>query len=114
MRDEDDGDEAPDDPGADDLIMGAGRRRPAARRRLARREALETDSFADVGRRRAAARKAFDFDRVEYAAASLAEHLHDQLHGAVGRRSATSRGIIAETLDETGYLDRPAASRSPS
>ena len=41
---------------------------------------------------------------MEYSAGSLAEHLLDQLHGYPGGTSAISRGSIAETLDETGYL----------
>ena len=55
-------------------------------------EALETDSFADVVGSARRATKAFDFDRLEYAAASLAEHLLDQLHGASGDATASSRG----------------------
>ncbi|MEA3060122.1 MAG: polymerase sigma-54 factor, partial [Sphingomonadales bacterium] len=46
------------------------------------------------------------FERVQYSAASLAEHLTDQLHGASGAVGNLAR-IIAETLDETGYLTVP-------
>lgn len=99
-----DGDEAPEEPGADDLIMGqADDDRPLDVDWQA--EALETDSFADAvtsGR----GEEAFDFDRLEYSAASLAEHLIDQLHGASGELGDLAR-IIAETLDETGYLTVP-------
>ena len=49
---------------------------------------------------------AFDFDRLEYAAGSLSEHLLDQLHGASGPEGALAR-IIAEMLEETGYLTVP-------
>jgi RNA polymerase sigma-54 factor len=48
----------------------------------------------------------FDFDRVAYSATSLAEHLLDQLHGASGPLGDLAR-IIAETIDETGYLTVP-------
>jgi RNA polymerase sigma-54 factor len=68
-------------------------------------QALETDSFADVVGA-PAGEEAFDFDRVEYSAASLAEHLIDQLHGQSGPEGDIAR-IIAETLDETGYLAVP-------
>ena len=104
MSDEDGGDEAPDDPGADSLIMGqADDDRPLDVDWTT--EALETDSFTDVVGS-APADEAFDFDRVEYAAASLAEHLIDQLHGASGEVGDLAR-VIAEMLDETGYLAVP-------
>ena len=104
MVDEDSGDEAPDDPGADNLIMGqADDDRPLDLDWTS--EALETDSFADVVGA-PATDEAFDFDRVQYSAASLAEHLVDQLHGVSGPLGDLAR-IIAETLDETGYLTVP-------
>jgi len=68
-------------------------------------EALETDSFSDVVAP-GGSEEGFDFDRVEYSATSLAEHLIDQLHGASGALGDLAR-IIAETLDETGYLTVP-------
>jgi len=68
-------------------------------------EALETDSFSDVVTS-GGGEEAFDFDRVQYAASSLAEHLQDQLHGASGDVGDLAR-IIAETLEETGYLTVP-------
>jgi RNA polymerase sigma-54 factor len=68
-------------------------------------EALETDSFTDVVGA-PAAEEAFDFDRIQYSAGSLAEHLVDQLHGVSGEVGDIAR-IIAETLDETGYLTVP-------
>jgi len=96
-----DSNEAPDDPGADDLIMGqAEDDRPLDVDWTS--EALETDSFSDVVGS-APSDEAFDFDRVEYAAASLAEHLIDQLHGASGVEGDLAR-LLAEMLDETGYL----------
>ena len=102
--DETDSDEAPDDPGADDLIMGtADDDRPLDVDWQS--EALEIDSFSDVVTS-SGGDEAFDFDRVQYAAASLSEHLVDQLHGASGPVGDLAR-IIAETLEETGYLTVP-------
>ncbi|MBW0007921.1 MAG: RNA polymerase factor sigma-54, partial [Sphingomonas sp.] len=99
--DEDAGDDAPDDPGADDLIMGtADDDRPMDHDWES--AALETDSFTDVVAS-GGSEEGFDFDRLQYSAASLAEHLIDQLHGASGDVGDLAR-IIAETLDETGYL----------
>ena len=101
VSDEGDNDEAPDDPGADDLILGtADDDRPLDHDWQA--EALETDSFTDVVAS-GGSEEGFDFDRVQYSAASLAEHLTDQLHGSSGAVGDLAR-IIAETLDETGYL----------
>ncbi len=103
MADEDGGDEAPDDPGADDLITGqADDDRPLDVDWTS--QALETDSFTDVVT--SGGEEAFDFDRLEYSAASLAEHLLDQLHGYSGAAGGLAR-VIAETLDETGYLTVP-------
>src|SRR6476646_484853 len=100
------GEDAPDDPGADDLISArADDDRPLDHDWTA--DALETDSVADVVTS-GGGDEGFDFDRVEYAAASLAEHLLGQLHGASGTEGALAR-IIAETLDETGYLNVPLA-----
>jgi len=66
-------------------------------------EALETDSFADVVAGGGASEDGPDFERMEYSAGSLAEHLLGQLHGASGPVGDLARAI-AETLDETGYL----------
>jgi RNA polymerase sigma-54 factor len=52
--------------------------------------------------------EAFDFDRVEYSAGSLAEHLLGQLHGVGGIEGNIAR-VIAETMDESGYLTVPLA-----
>jgi len=104
VADEEGNDDGPDDPGADDLIMGqADDDRPLDRDWES--EALETDSFNDVVTS-GGSEEGFDFDRVEYAATSLAEHLIDQLHGASGDVGDLAR-IIAEALDETGYLAVP-------
>ena len=96
------GGEVPDDPGADQLIagLGGGEDQPLDVDWTA--VALETDSFSDVTGA-ASNDEGFDFDRVEYAPASLAEHLLAQLHGAPGPEGALARAI-AEMLDETGYL----------
>jgi len=99
--DENDSDEAPDDPGADDLIMGqADDDRPLDVDWTS--EALESDSVSDVVTS-GGGEEAFDFDRLQYSASSLAEYLIDQLHGAPGPVGDLAR-IIAQTLDETGYL----------
>ncbi|HKX92679.1 MAG TPA: RNA polymerase factor sigma-54 [Sphingomicrobium sp.] len=101
------GEEAPDDPGADDLITGTAEDdRPLDVDWTA--EALETDSYADVVTGGGAGDEAFDFDRLEYSAGSLAEHLLDQLHGAPGQEGELAR-MLAETLDDTGYLTVPLA-----
>jgi RNA polymerase sigma-54 factor len=102
--DEADSDDAPDDPGADNLILGqADDDRPLDVDWTS--EALETDSFSDVVTS-GGGEEAFDFDRVQYSAASLAEHLLDQLHGASGPEGELAR-VIAQMLDETGYLTVP-------
>ena len=101
---ETDGDEAPDDPGADDLIMGqAEDDRPLDVDWQS--EALETDSFSDVVTS-GGSEEGFDFDRVEYSAGSLAQYLTDQLHGASGDVGDLAR-VVAETIDDTGYLSVP-------
>ena len=102
-----DSNEAPEDPGADTLILGqADDDRPLDMDWTA--EALETDSFADVVASGGGGDNAFDFDRLEYAAASLSEHLLDQLHGASGPVGALAKAI-AGMVDETGYLTVPLA-----
>ena len=99
-----DSNDTPEDPGADDLIMAqAEDDRPLDMDWNA--EALETDSFADVVTS-SGSDEAFDFERVEYAAASLAQHLADQLHGQGGENGVLAR-LIAEMLEETGYLTVP-------
>ena len=68
-------------------------------------EALETDSFSDVVTS-AAGEEAFDFDRLQYAAASLAEHLQTSCMArrrTIGRPGPDHRRV----LDETGYLGVP-------
>jgi RNA polymerase sigma-54 factor len=104
FSDDTDSDDAPDDPGADDLIKGSAEDdRPLDMDWTG--EALETDSFADVAGS-APSDDGFDLDRVQYSAASLSDHLSDQLHGVSGDIGYLAR-IIAEALDETGYLTIP-------
>jgi len=104
VAEQSDSDEAPDDPGADDLIQGtADDDRPLDLDWTD--QALETDSFADVGGS-GPGEDGFDLDRVQYAAGSLSEHLVDQLRGASGALGDLAR-ILAEALDETGYLSIP-------
>lgn len=70
-------------------------------------EALETDSFADVVVSSGGGDEdGPDFERMESAADSLSEHLLNQLHGASGTVGQLAR-VIAEMLEETGYLDMP-------
>jgi len=70
-------------------------------------EALETDSFADVVVSSGGSDEdGPDFERMESAADSLSEHLLNQLHGASGTVGQLAR-VIAEMLEETGYLDVP-------
>lgn len=102
-----DGDEEVAGPGADDLILSrAEDDRPLDRDWES--EALETDSFSDVGEAgdSGGSGEAFDFDRLEYTAGSLSEHLIDQLHGASGVVGDLAR-LIAEMIEETGYLTVP-------
>jgi RNA polymerase sigma-54 factor len=101
-----DGEEAPEDPGADSLILGqADDDRPLDVDWTA--AALETDSFSDVVMH-GSGEEAFDFDRLEYSAASLSEHLLNQLHGASGPMGALAKAISA-MVEETGYLTVPLA-----
>ncbi len=91
----------PDDPGADTLIQGKGDDdRPMDRDWDS--EAAEIDSYSDLGVSGGDG-DGFDFDRLEYSAGSLAEHLQDQLHG-VGGTIGRLANLIAQALDETGYL----------
>jgi RNA polymerase sigma-54 factor len=64
-------------------------------------QALETDSFTDVSV--GGGGEGFDFERIEAAATSLAEHLLSQLHGASGPQAMLAE-IIVQQLDPNGYL----------
>jgi RNA polymerase sigma-54 factor len=98
-------DEAPEPAGADDLIQSLAGAQDQPLDVDWEAQALETDSFADVGSG-SAGEEAFDFDRLEHAPASLADHLQSQLHGAGGQVGDLARAL-AEVLDETGYLTIP-------
>jgi RNA polymerase sigma-54 factor len=103
------GDEAPPDPGADELIASLNGSDDQPLDIDWNEQALEVDSFADVGGSSSGGSdEAFDFDRLEAGEASLSEHLLAQLHGLGGPEGDLARAI-AELLDETGYLTVPLA-----
>ena len=93
----------PVEPGADELMISSDGTQDQPLDFDWNSEALETDSFADVGTGSGGGEDGPDFERMEYAADSLAEHLQNQLHGATGQVGDLARAI-AEMLDETGYL----------
>jgi RNA polymerase sigma-54 factor len=95
--------EEPTEPGADELMISADGIGDQPFDFDWQSEALETDSFSDVISASGGGEDGPDFERIEYAADSLAEHLLGQLHGASGPVGELARAI-AETLDETGYL----------
>lgn len=96
------GDE-PAEPGADELMLSSDGTTDQPLDFDWNSEALETDSFTDVAISSGGDEDGPDFERIEYAADSLAEHLQNQLHGASGQVGDLARAI-AEMLDETGYL----------
>ncbi|HJR83359.1 MAG TPA: RNA polymerase sigma-54 factor, partial [Sphingomicrobium sp.] len=96
----------PAEPGADELMVASDGTQDQPLDFDWNSEALETDSFADVGTGGTGGEDGPDFERMEYAAGSLAEHLQNQLHGASGQVGDLARAI-AEMLDETGYLTVP-------
>ena len=100
-----DDDDEPTDPGADELIASLNAAEDQPLEIDWQAEALETDSLSDVAVS-GGGEEAFDFDRLEWAAGSLAEHLQAQLHGASGPAGDLAR-IVAEMLDDTGYLTVP-------
>ena len=96
--------EEPAAPGADELMVSSDGTSDQPLDYDWNSEALETDSFTDVAMSSGGGDEdGPDFERMEYAADSLAEHLQNQLHGAAGQVGQLAR-MIAETLDETGYL----------
>ena len=99
--------DAPDDPGADDLISGLAETDDRPMDMDWEAQALDNDSYTDVVTG-SGGDEAFDFDRLQYAASSLAEHLQDQLHGASGPVGDLAR-MLAEMLEDTGYLTVPLA-----
>ena len=98
--------EDPVEPGADELMVTADGTSDQPLDFDWNSEALETDSFADVGMGSGGEDDGPDFERMQYSADSLAEHLQNQLHGASGQIGALARAIV-ELLDETGYLTVP-------
>ena len=97
--------EEPNAPGADELMVTLDGTSDQPLDFDWNSEALETDSFTDVVVSSSGGDEdGPDFERMEYSADSLSEHLRNQLHGASGRVGQLAR-LIAETLEETGYLD---------
>jgi len=97
-----DSDDEPASPGADELMVGSDGIEDAPLDFDWQSEALETDSASDVFTS-TGGEDGPDFERMEYVADSLAEHLLGQLHGVSGQVGELARAI-AEMLDETGYL----------
>ena len=96
--------EEPAAPGADELMVASDGTSDEPLDFDWNSEALETDSFTDVAVPSSSGDEdGPDFERMEYVADSLAEHLLNQLHGASGTTGQLARAI-AEMLDETGYL----------
>src|SRR5918993_837044 len=96
--------EEPAAPGADELMVSSDGTSDQPLDYDWEREALETDSFADVTIPSGSGDEdGPDFERMEYAADSLAEHLLNQLHGASGQVGDLARAIV-EMLEDTGYL----------
>jgi RNA polymerase sigma-54 factor len=98
------GDEAADPTGSDELIGSKLGTEDSPVDMDWQAEALEVDSFADVGG--GGGDEGFDFDRLEGGEAGLAEHLLSQLHGSGGTIGRLAEAIVHE-LEETGYLDTP-------
>ena len=96
--------EEPSAPGADELMVSSDGTSDQPLDYDWESEALETDSFADVAVPSGSGEEdGPDFERMEYAADSLAEHLLNQLHGASGQVGDLARAIV-EMLEDTGYL----------
>ena len=99
-----DSSEEPAAPGADELMLALDGASDQPLDFDWNNEALETDSFSDVAVSSAGGEEdGPDFERMEYSADSLAEHLQSQLHGASGRVGDLARAIT-EMLEDTGYL----------
>jgi RNA polymerase sigma-54 factor len=97
----------PNSPGADELMVSSDGTSDQPLDFDWNSEALETDSFTDVAVSSGGGDDdGPDFERMEYSADSLAEHLLNQLHGASGTVGQMAR-TIAEMLEDTGYLDVP-------
>ncbi|MDQ3079839.1 MAG: RNA polymerase factor sigma-54 [Pseudomonadota bacterium] len=102
------GDEAANPTGADELIAKLGGTEDSPLDHDWRAEALDSDSFSDVGSGGSGSDEAFDFDRLEASESGLCEHLMAQLHGAGGVVGRVAEAIVRE-LEETGYLETPLA-----
>ena len=99
-----DSSEEPAAPGADELMLTLDGTSDQPLDFDWNNEALETDSFSDVAVQSGGGDEdGPDFERMEYSADSLAEHLQNQLHGASGPAGDLARAI-AEMLEDTGYL----------
>ena len=99
-----DSSEEPASPGADELMLTLDGTSDQPLDFDWNNEALETDSFTDVVVSGGGGEEEGpDFERMEYSADSLAEHLQNQLHGASGQVGNLARAI-AEMLEDTGYL----------
>jgi RNA polymerase sigma-54 factor len=98
-----DSSEEPAAPGADELMLTLDGTSDQPLDFDWNNEALETDSFTDVVTSSGGEDGGPDFERMEYSADSLAEHLQNQLHGAPGQVGDLARAI-AEMLEDTGYL----------
>ena len=86
------GDEAPPDPGADELIAALGAADDQPLDIDWTDQALETDSFSDVGSAGGGSDEGFDFDRVEAGDASLSEHLAGAIAWAWRARGRAGAG----------------------
>ena len=106
-EDRETGGDAPEPVGSDQLIQSLGAEADAPLDIDWKEAALDTDSFADVDGG-SGSNEAFDFDRLEAGASSLAEHLLAQLRGTGGTVGRLAEAIVNE-LEETGYLETPLA-----
>jgi RNA polymerase sigma-54 factor len=98
------GEEAANPTGADELIGRLGGIEDSPLDHDWRTEALDNDSFSDVGASGSGSDEAFDFDRLEASESGLCEHLMVQLHGSGGIVGRVAEAIVHE-LEETGYLE---------
>jgi RNA polymerase sigma-54 factor len=99
-----DSSEEPAAPGADELMLTLDGTSDQPLDFDWNNEALETDSFTDVAVSGGGGDEdGPDFERMEYSADSLAEHLLSQLHGASGQVGDLARAIV-QMLEDTGYL----------
>ncbi len=100
------GEEAANPTGSDELIARLGGAEDSPLDHDWRAQALDNDSFSDVGSGSPGSDEAFDFDRLEACESGLCEHLMTQLHGFGGITGRVAEAIVHE-LEETGYLETP-------